>query len=139
MVESCITRLFVSLFPDSQSLRYPAVCLPQQVARDYHPMNFRGTFADSADARLTVPSLKRKFLADTIAAVYLHRPVNHTAQYFARIELGYRGFHARILLAVGLPRTFPGKPARGTQFDLGIGDHPLNGLAARQQFTEGLS
>src|SRR5438309_361609 len=102
-------------------------------------MHFRRAFADAADARLAVPSLEREFLADTVAAVDLHRAVDYAAEHLTRIKLGNRGFHPGVLLAVGLPRTFPGKPARGPQFDLGVRQHPLDRLSACEQFAKGLA
>src|SRR6266851_3274530 len=111
----------------------------QQVARDHHPMHFRGAFADPADARLAVPSLERKLLAHAIAAVDLHRAVDHAPQRLARIQFRDRRFHPRVLAAVGLPRAVPGKPSGRAQLDLGVREHPLDRLAARQQLAEGLA
>src|SRR5579872_7621277 len=58
----------------------------QQVARDHHPMHFRGAFADPADARLAVPSLERKLLAHAVTAMDLHRAINHAAERLTGVE-----------------------------------------------------
>src|SRR5208283_2941316 len=102
--------------------------LSQQIARDHHTVHFRRALADAADARLPVPSLERKLLADAVSAMNLHRAIDHAPEHFARVQLRDRGFVARVFTAVGFPRALPGQPSRGAEFDLGIRQHPLNGL-----------
>src|SRR5580700_1795221 len=100
-------------------------------------MHFAGTFADSADSRLAVPSLDRKLLADAVPAMNLHRTIDHAAEHLARIELRDRRLGAKVLAAVGLPRAFPRQPPRRAQLDLRIREHPLYRLPLREQLAEG--
>src|ERR1700679_1231333 len=99
-------------------------------------MHFAGAFADSADARLAVPSLDRKLLADAVAAMNLHGAIDHAAKHFARIELCDRRLDAAVLAAVSLPRAFPCQPSRRAQLDFRIREHPLDSLPLRQQLAE---
>src|SRR5215831_9324398 len=89
----------------------------QQVAGDYHAMDFRGAFANTADARLTIPSLERELLADAVAPMDLHRAIHDPAKHFTGVKFGNRGFHPRVFPTITLPRPFPCKPSRRTQFD----------------------
>src|SRR5258705_1702935 len=100
-------------------------------------MYFARAFADSADARLAIPSLDRKFFAHAVAAVNLHGAIDDSAQHFARVELRDRGLGAEILAAIGLPRALPGEPSGGAQLDFRIREHPLNSLSFREQLAEG--
>src|SRR5581483_1652016 len=109
----------------------------QQRARDNHPVHFGRAFADSANPRLTVPSLERQFLAHAIAAVDLHGAIDNAAEHLARIELGDRRLGAEILAAVRLPCAVPCKPSRGPELYLRIRQHPLDRLAAGQELAEG--
>src|SRR6266851_2868283 len=88
--------------------------------------------SDAADARLPVPALERKFLGHAVAAVDLHRVVDHAPQDFRGVELGDRRLHARVLAAIRLPRAVPDQPARRPQLDLAVDQHPLDGLAVLQ-------
>src|ERR1700722_1367011 len=97
----------------------------QKRSRDHHPMPLAGTFANSSDARLAIPSLDREFLADAVAAVNLHCAIDHAPEHFARVELRDRRLGAEILAAVRLPRAFPSQPSRRAQLDLRIREHPL--------------
>src|SRR5690349_7190631 len=99
-------------------------------------MHLAGTFADSADARLAIPSLDRKFLADAVTAMNLHRAIDHAAEHLTRIELCDRRLGAKVLTAVGLPRALPRQPSRGAQLDLRIREHPLYRLPLREQLAE---
>src|SRR5712675_2428538 len=100
-------------------------------------MYFARAFPDSADARLAIPSLDRKFFADAVAAVNLNSAIDDSAQHFARVEFRDRGLGAEILAAIGLPRTLPGEPSGGAQLDFRIREHPLNSLSFREQLAEG--
>src|SRR5208282_471294 len=109
----------------------------KEIASDNHPMHLRWSLTDAADARLAVPSLERQFLADAVTAVNLHGAIDHAAEHFARIQLRNRCLGAEVLATISLPRAVPREPSRGAQLDLGICKHPLNRLAAREQFPEG--
>src|SRR5215472_9871967 len=109
----------------------------EQRARDDHPMNFRGSFADSPHARLAVPSLQRQLLAHPVAAMNLHGAIDHLAQHLAGIQFRNRSFGAKVLLAVGLPRAVPGEPARRAQLNRRVRQHPLDRLASCEQLAEG--
>src|SRR5260370_17335169 len=97
---------------------------------------FGWALADAAHAGLAVPALEREFLADAVAAVDLHRGVDHASEDLARIELGNGGLDPRVLAAVGLPRALPGQPARRAQLDLGVRQHPLDRLALGERGSE---
>src|SRR5262245_29353121 len=102
---------------------------PEEGSGDDHAVHLRGTLADPPHARLAVPPLEGELLGDAIPAVDLDGLVDDAAQDLARVELGDRGLDARVLPAVGLPRALPDQPAGGAQLDLGVGEHPLDGLA----------
>src|SRR4030095_3439839 len=98
----------------------------EQRASDHHPMHFRRAFADPAPAGLAIPALERKLLRHAVAAVDLDGGIDHPSEHLARVELGDRSLHARVLAAVRLPRALPDQPARGAALHLRIGEHPLD-------------
>src|SRR5262245_41252448 len=100
-------------------------------------MHFRRAFADPAHPGLAIPALEWKLLRHTVAAVDLHGRIDHPSEHLARVELGDRGLHARVLAPVRLPRALPDQPARRAQLHLGVGEHPLDRLALTQRDTEG--
>ena len=95
-----------------------------------------GPFADAADTGFAVPALQRELLGDAVAPVDLDGGVDDAAEHLARVELGDRGLHARVLAAIRLPGARPDDPAAGAQLHLGVGEHPLNGLALGQRLAE---
>src|SRR5918994_1288254 len=100
-------------------------------------MHLRGPLADAAYAGLAIPALQRELLRDTVAAVDLHGGVDHASQHLARVELGDRGLDPGVLAPVGLPGALPDDPAAGSDLHLGVGQHPLNGLARAERRAEG--
>src|SRR6185436_4022487 len=109
----------------------------QKMSRDDHAVHFGGAFTDAAHAGLPVPALQREFLGDAVAAVDLDGGVDDATEHLARVQLGHRGFHARVLAAIGLPRPRPDDPAAGAELHLGVRQHPLDGLALGQGLAEG--
>src|SRR6266436_1479252 len=99
-------------------------------------MHFAWAFADSADARLAIPSFDWELFADAVAAVNLHRAIDDSAQHFARVELRDRRLGAEILAAIGFPCALPREPSGGAEFNFRIGEHPLNSLSFRKQLAE---
>src|SRR5437773_12158050 len=110
--------------------------LAEKRTGDHHAVHFGRALADAAHSGLAVPALEGELLADAVAAVDLHRGVDHAAEHLARIELGDGGLDPGILAAVSLPRAVPGEPARRAQLDLGVGQHPLDRLALGEQRPE---
>src|SRR2546422_832811 len=117
----------------------PHACSSEQRARDDHAVHLRGPLADAAPARLAIPALQRKLLGHAVAAVDLHGGVYHAAEHLARVQLGDRRLHARVLAAIGLPRALPDQPAARAQLDLRVGEHPLDRLALAQLLAERLA
>src|SRR2546425_86090 len=85
----------------------------EQRAGDHHAVHLGGALADPTHARLAIPAFQRELLGHTVAAVDLDGAVDDAAEDLARVDLGDRGLHARVLAAVGLPRAVPDEPARG--------------------------
>src|SRR5262245_33330922 len=110
--------------------------LAEERARDHHTVDLGRPLADASHARLAVPALERELFRHTVAAVDLHRRVDHAPEHLARVELGDRGLDPRVLAAVGLPGAVPDDPAARPQLDLGVGEHPLDGLALRERRAE---
>src|SRR5881392_4328754 len=96
-------------------------------------MHLGGTLADPTHARLAIPALQRELLGHPVAAVDLDGAVDDAAEHLARVDLGDRRLHARVLATVGLPRALPDEPARRPQLHLGVGEHPLDRLALAQR------
>src|SRR5262249_3574162 len=95
-----------------------------------------GPLPARAPPPLAIPAFQRELLGDTVTAVNLHGGVDHAPQHLARVELGDRRLDARILAAVGFPGALPDQPAARAQLDLGVGEHPLNGLALAERRAE---
>src|SRR4029453_4706539 len=108
----------------------------EERAGDDHEVDLRRPLADSAHARLAVPALERELLRHAVGAVNLHGGVDDAPQHLARVELGHRRLDARVLAAVGLPGTVPDDVAARANLDLGVGEHPLDGLALAERRTE---
>ena len=99
-------------------------------------MHLRRALADAPHPGLAVPALQRKLLRHAVAAVDLHGRVDDAPEHLARVELGDRGLDTGVLAAVGLPGALPDEPAAGADLDLGVGQHPLNGLALAERDPE---
>src|SRR5438132_3898997 len=99
-------------------------------------MHLGRALADATHARLAIPAFQRELLGHPVAAVDLDGAVDDAAEDLARVDLGDRGLHARVLAAVGLPRAVPDEPARRAQLHLGVGEHPLDRLALAQRDAE---
>src|SRR5262245_39022185 len=118
----------------SSAMKYPPSA--EERARDDHAVNLGRPLADAAHARLAVPALERKFLRDAVGAVDLHGGVDDAAQHLARVELGHRRLDPRVLAPVGLPGAVPDDVAARADLDLGVGEHPLDGLALAERRAE---
>jgi len=88
-----------------------------------------------ADARLSGTSLDRKFLADAVAALKLHAPIDYAAKHFAGRELWRSTLGAEVLAAVAFhaPPTQPIAPRETRRPNPRAS---LSSLPLRQQFTE---
>src|SRR2546428_3144311 len=64
-------------------------------------MHLGGALADATHARLAIPAFQRELLGNPVAAVDLDGAVDDAAEDLARVDLGDRGLHARVLAAVG--------------------------------------
>src|SRR2546426_1172934 len=65
--------------------------LAEKRTGDHHAVHFGRALADAAHSGLAVPALEGELLADAVAAVDLHRGVDHASEHLARIELSDGG------------------------------------------------
>jgi hypothetical protein len=93
-----------------------------------------GAFADALDAHLAVPALQRQLLRDTPMPpkIWMQRSTTRPAVSVA-VDLGNRRVHLDVATAhVGDPGRLVGEQAGRAQFDLAVGDHPLDRLLVGQ-------
>src|SRR5581483_299069 len=109
----------------------------EQGAGDDEMLNFVGTFVDSGHAQVAVPAFDGHLAGVAHAAVHLHHAVNDAVSHVRAEEFSHAGLVAVVLVAVGFPGGVERKPFGGLDFNGGVGDHPLDGLAVRDGLAKG--
>src|SRR5580692_13176206 len=121
----------------------PRLLLPQNLARDHHPLDFAGSLADGAQLHIAIELFCGVVLDKSISAVNLYGLIRYAHSHFARIKLRHAGFlrDARIVVpsadsAIREPRSLIRQQAR--RFDLcrHIGELELDRLKFRDGLAE---
>jgi hypothetical protein len=102
---------------------------PEQVAGDRAALDLVGPLEDAQQPDVAVEALDRQFAGVAHAAVDLHDPVDDLVGLHPAEELGDGLRVARVPPHRHLPGGVQDEQAQGLDLGLGVGDHPLDGLA----------
>src|SRR6266851_5854958 len=100
-------------------------------------MDFRRAMADSPHPYLAEKTLDRQLARIAETAENLDTAVGDALRHFGCLELRDEGLVANFLLGVGHPAGPINQQSRRFQLDLGISQHPLDRLPARDRLAPG--
>src|SRR5882724_5499021 len=113
--------------------------LPEQIPRDDHALDFAGAFVNRDDAGVAVHAFDIGFARIAEAAVNLHGFVRDAVGHFACVEFCLRRYATHGLSRIFQPCSIVCQTARGFDFGLHVGEHPLNRLEFGDGFAEGFA